>query len=51
MTLAKTSGLSAFNELTGWPLGEVEDVFETEKKLRDSYPIREVDLSSNLTEN
>lgn len=42
----KTSGLSAFMELTGWPAGEITDVFETEKKLADSYPIREVSLSS-----
>ncbi|KAL3485503.1 hypothetical protein BJX62DRAFT_247458 [Aspergillus germanicus] len=38
-----TSGLSAFYPSTGWPSGQSRDtdaVFETEKKLAQSFPIR-----------
>ena len=41
----QTSGLSAFYERTGWPKGEIKDtdpVFDTEKQLADSFPIRQV---------
>ena len=41
----QTSGSSAFFESTGWPRGEVKDtgpVFEMEKQLADSFPIRKV---------
>ncbi|KAI9706233.1 MAG: hypothetical protein M1820_004808 [Bogoriella megaspora] len=40
-----TSALSAFYERTGWPHGETKDagpVFDTEKQLADSFPIRKV---------
>ena len=41
----QTSGLSAFYEKTGWPHGEFTDsgpVFDMEKQLADSFPIRKV---------
>ncbi|KAL4778429.1 hypothetical protein BJX76DRAFT_143798 [Aspergillus varians] len=43
-----TSGLSAFYEGTGWPAGRYKDtdaVFETEKRLAQSFPIRNTDVS------
>ncbi|CRG82779.1 hypothetical protein PISL3812_00125 [Talaromyces islandicus] len=43
-----TSGLSAFYEGTGWPAGQFKDtdaVFETEKQLMHSFPIRNTDVS------
>ncbi|KAL2815836.1 hypothetical protein BDW59DRAFT_166649 [Aspergillus cavernicola] len=43
-----TSGLSAFYEGTGWPAGQFKDtdaVFETEKQLAQSFPIRNTDVS------
>ncbi|QKX57751.1 uncharacterized protein TRUGW13939_04871 [Talaromyces rugulosus] len=43
-----TSGLSAFYEGTGWPAGQFKDtdaVFETEKQLMHSFPIRNTDIS------
>ncbi|KAL3480460.1 hypothetical protein BJX99DRAFT_254451 [Aspergillus californicus] len=43
-----TSGLSAFYESTGWPAGQFKDtdaVFETEKRLAESFPIRSTDVS------
>ncbi|KAJ5587254.1 uncharacterized protein N7459_003019 [Penicillium hispanicum] len=43
-----TSGLSAFYEGTGWPAGEFKDtdaVFETERQLASSFPIRNTDVS------
>ncbi|KAL3444767.1 hypothetical protein BJX65DRAFT_310568 [Aspergillus insuetus] len=43
-----TSGLSAFYPSTGWPSGQSRDtdvVFETEKKLAQSFPIRNTDVS------
>ncbi|KAL4874967.1 hypothetical protein BJY04DRAFT_233130 [Aspergillus karnatakaensis] len=43
-----TSGLSAFYESTGWPAGQFKDtdaVFETEKRLAQSFPIRHTDVS------
>lgn len=39
--------MSAFYEKTGWPAGGFKDtdgVFETEKRLADSFPIRNVSL-------
>ena len=41
----QTSGLSAFYERTGWPADQTKDtgpVFEVEKQLADSFPIRQV---------
>ncbi|KAL9086375.1 MAG: hypothetical protein Q9165_007161 [Trypethelium subeluteriae] len=43
-----TSGLSAFYEKTGWPQGETKDtgpVFDVEKRLADSFPIRKTDVA------
>ncbi|KAL4860572.1 hypothetical protein BDV12DRAFT_204901 [Aspergillus spectabilis] len=43
-----TSGLSSFYPSTGWPHGQSRDtdaVFETEKKLAQSFPIRNTDVS------
>ncbi|KAL9609303.1 MAG: hypothetical protein Q9167_005921 [Letrouitia subvulpina] len=43
-----TSGSSAFYENTGWPQGEVKDsgpVFDQEKELADSFPIRKTDVA------
>ncbi|KAF4612842.1 hypothetical protein G7Y89_g15531 [Cudoniella acicularis] len=43
-----TSGLSAFYESTGWPPGETKDtgpVFDLEKQLADSFPIRKTDVA------
>ncbi|CAI6307679.1 unnamed protein product [Periconia digitata] len=43
-----TSGLSAFYIATGWPEGNTSDrdpLFETAKELRDSFPIRNTDVS------
>jgi hypothetical protein len=44
----QTSGESAFTGTTGWPHGETKDtgpLFETEKELADSYPMRKTDVS------
>jgi len=44
----QTSGESAFADTTGWPHGEKKDtgpLFETEKELADSFPIRKTDVS------
>ena len=41
----QTSGLSAFFQQTGWPESVSKDtgpMFEVEKELADSYPIRKV---------
>ncbi|KAI9367224.1 hypothetical protein BJX61DRAFT_529511 [Aspergillus egyptiacus] len=41
-----TSGLSAFDEITGWPFGRVSDsdpVYELEKQSMDNYVVRQVD--------
>ncbi|KAH6843095.1 hypothetical protein B0I37DRAFT_211899 [Chaetomium sp. MPI-CAGE-AT-0009] len=43
-----TSGESAFTGTSGWPHGETKDtgsLFEIEKELADSYPIRKTDVS------
>ncbi|KAF2231493.1 NAD(P)-binding protein [Viridothelium virens] len=43
-----TSGLSAFYEKTGWPQRETKDtgpVFDLEKQLADSFPIRKTDVA------
>ncbi|KAI9656895.1 MAG: hypothetical protein M1821_003534 [Bathelium mastoideum] len=43
-----TSGLSAFYESTGWPAGVTKDtgpIFEVEKQLADSFPIRKTDVA------
>ncbi|KAG6997644.1 hypothetical protein G7Y79_00039g076060 [Physcia stellaris] len=43
-----TSALSAFYEQTGWPRGEFADngpVFNVEKQLADSYPVRKTDVA------
>ncbi|EAQ82880.1 hypothetical protein CHGG_11056 [Chaetomium globosum CBS 148.51] len=43
-----TSGESAFTTSSGWPHGETNDagpLFETEKELADSYPLRKTDVS------
>ncbi|KAJ5128417.1 hypothetical protein N7448_002136 [Penicillium atrosanguineum] len=43
-----TSGMSAFYKNTGWPAGDFKDtdgVFETEKRLAASFPIRNTDVS------
>ena len=43
-----TSGTSAFYQKTGWPAGTTEDtgpVFEREKQLADSFPIRKTDVA------
>ncbi|OQD60496.1 hypothetical protein PENPOL_c023G10563 [Penicillium polonicum] len=44
----ETSGLGAFFENTGWPAGPFKDtdaVFDTEKKLADSSPLRKTDVA------
>ncbi|KAJ5247566.1 hypothetical protein N7468_002549 [Penicillium chermesinum] len=41
-----TSGLSAFDEVTGWPFGPTKDsdaVYEMEKQTEDAYIVRHVD--------
>jgi len=43
--IKQTSGLSAFCKQTGWPSEQYKDadpIFEIEKKLADSFPIRKV---------
>ncbi|KAK1751479.1 hypothetical protein QBC47DRAFT_391890 [Echria macrotheca] len=42
-----TSGESAFSASTGWPQGETQDtsLFEKEKELADSYPVRKTDVA------
>ncbi|MCJ1457103.1 hypothetical protein MMC28_007469 [Mycoblastus sanguinarius] len=43
-----TSGLSAFYESTGWPSREIKDtgpIFELEKQLADSFPIRKTNVA------
>ncbi|KAH8691553.1 hypothetical protein BGW36DRAFT_305676 [Talaromyces proteolyticus] len=43
-----TSGLGAFYDKTGWPAGLLRDtdaVFDTEKRLADSFPIRKTDVA------
>ncbi|KAK9779764.1 putative NAD-dependent epimerase/dehydratase domain-containing protein [Seiridium cardinale] len=43
-----TSALSAFYENTGWSPAVIEDtgpIFDTEKQLADSYPIRKTDVA------
>ncbi|KAL9058634.1 MAG: hypothetical protein Q9162_001641 [Coniocarpon cinnabarinum] len=43
-----TSALSAFYEKCGWPAGKTQDtgpIFETEKRLADSYPVRKTDVA------
>ncbi|PYI03964.1 hypothetical protein BO78DRAFT_321520, partial [Aspergillus sclerotiicarbonarius CBS 121057] len=45
--LVHTTGLSAFDENTGWPFGEVKDtdrVFDLEQQSKDSYIVRQVDV-------
>ena len=47
--MRQTSGLSGFFESTGWPAGQFKDtdaIFETEKQLTHSFPIRNVSLLS-----
>ncbi|KAJ5686910.1 hypothetical protein N7536_009529 [Penicillium majusculum] len=44
-----TSGLGAFFENTGWPAGPFKDtdaVFDTEKELADSSPLRKTDVAA-----
>ncbi|KAJ5167023.1 uncharacterized protein N7482_005804 [Penicillium canariense] len=43
-----TSGLSAFYEKTGWPVGSFKDtdpVFDTEKRIADSFLLRKTDVA------
>ncbi|MCJ1292562.1 hypothetical protein MMC34_004113 [Xylographa carneopallida] len=43
-----TSGLSAFYENTGWPSGTIKDtgpVYDVEKQLADSFPLRATDVA------
>ncbi|KAH7072309.1 hypothetical protein BKA63DRAFT_605181 [Paraphoma chrysanthemicola] len=43
-----TSGTGAFYPNTGWPAGDfsdTDDVFGTEKRLADSFPIRQTDVN------
>ncbi|CAI7569276.1 unnamed protein product [Penicillium discolor] len=45
----ETSGLGAFFENTGWPAGPFKDtdaVFDTEKELADSSPLRKTDVAA-----
>lgn len=46
----KTSGMSAFMAGSGWPADKLnatsDDIFETEKRLADSYPVRSVSFQS-----
>ncbi|CAI7655918.1 unnamed protein product [Penicillium glandicola] len=49
-----TSGLGAFFENTGWPAGPFRDtdaVFDTEKELADSSPLRKVSIWAAYMEN
>lgn len=42
----QTTGLSAFDENTNWPFGEVKDtdpIYDLERKSADTYIVREVD--------
>jgi hypothetical protein len=42
----QTTGLSAFDENTNWPFGEVKDtdnVYDLERQSRETYIVREVD--------
>jgi hypothetical protein len=42
----QTTGLSAFDENTNWPFGEVKDtdnVYDLERQSRETYVVREVD--------
>ncbi|KAJ5658589.1 uncharacterized protein N7484_002238 [Penicillium longicatenatum] len=44
--LVHTSGLSAFDEVTGWPYGTIKDtdsVYDMEKQTANSYIVRHVD--------
>lgn len=44
-----TSGMSAFMAGSGWPADKLnatsDDIFETEKQLADSYPVRSTDVT------
>ncbi|KAF2448470.1 NAD(P)-binding protein [Karstenula rhodostoma CBS 690.94] len=44
-----TSAMSAFMPRTGWPSGKLQgpghEIFETEKQLADSYPVRKTDVT------
>ncbi|KAF2024248.1 NAD(P)-binding protein [Setomelanomma holmii] len=43
-----TSGTGAFSPNTGWPSGDfndTDDVFGTEKRLADSFPLRQTDVN------
>jgi hypothetical protein len=42
----QTTGLSAFDENTNWPFGEVKDtdsIYDLERKYADTYIVRQVD--------